>query len=301
MKKAVVVLLSLATFHVSPSFAVAIYKDQVNPTGVPDVYQGNTCFCEAAAWADGVWWYNQYRPELVNTQVNNWFQTSQTLFNDLKTKIYDQKRGAQGVLLYINSKRPGDFSPAKDPNNRGQREIESTWSIQHFNWKQTRKKDPGSDIEAEARTSLGNQHKFSVLGTFLHENGKDSTDWLVPLKDGSQGLLGHSLAYAGRDPRPDNSSSHLFLAHGWGPSHEAGDNPVSVDYYDRYAITVAQPGVAGYHANHLQITDQNFFGSAGGLAPNANIDYAGVTTMGTLRDDHKGTSKNKRFAVFLRT
>src|SRR5207249_2093790 len=98
-----------------------------------------------------------------------------------------------------------------------------------------------------------------------------------------------SFGYAGRNyvaGTPDVTTQGIF-AHGWAPTHENDANPVSTSYYNSYNVTVAQPNIAGYHANQWRITDNTFFGSAGGLAQGTTIDYAGVNEVATLVDNKK--------------
>ncbi len=265
---------------------ITAWKDPANPTGIPDVYQGRTAHCAAATWADAIWWYNQHHAGLVNTQAEGWYKRSQDLFGALEKRIYDQRRGHQGVLLYIHEKRPQDFSVANDPARKKRRRIESTWGVQHHNWQGTRG-GGGTDLEAEAQASLTSDHKFTVLGVFLHETSDATNDFKVPLQGGKEGLWSHRMAYAGRDQDAAGALTHLRLSHGWGPDHKSEPAPVSSTYYDQYTVSVVETSIPKYHKNNLRITDAAFYGRAGGLAANAQIDYAAVTTMSTLRDDFK--------------
>lgn len=288
-------LASLSTILVSTVHADPIYKDINNPKGIPDVYQGNDAYCQAAAWADGIWWFDQYKDGLANTAEDGWYDSSQSLFKDLRDRIYggngQKARSYGGVLTYIDAKRPDDFKQG----GRG-KPITSNWKIEHYNWKELGRA-PAVDIEAKARESLNSDHKYTTLGVYLHEQGDAANDLKVPLENGNEGLWAHNFGYAGRQPDGNDitKTTDLFVAHGWEPSHENEAKPVQSAYYDEYSISIVDPEIAHYTNRLLRITDEDFFGSAGGLADDATIDYAVVANMSTLRDDGKGRYSYRYF------
>ncbi len=264
------------------------FKDDLNPTGVPDIDQvGDTC--AAAAWGNALWYMNQHKPKLgINTAAKPWAPEATKIYDTMNEYYYTKKRGDQAPIIHAFKTNKDDFTPATDKKYpKNQAPFESQWAVQNKFWKAFGKGN-GHDLLAEAQATLGTK-RIGLLSVYMHDKGKNFDDFKVPLAGNKEGIWSHSMVFSGQDLDKSNALTHLRLSNGWeGPGAKEANVAVKQGYYDKFTAQVSQPGHKGYHPNTLRITDgPGFLTKGGNLAKPEDIDYAQVWAVKELRTDFK--------------
>jgi len=288
--------------------AAITYKSDVALKGVPDLAQGDSAICSAAAWADAMWYYqNDFgKTGLVkHTNANNLAQAWEADGNALRDAIADRYYGKAvdgkreggsmvlGVLEYIAVQRPQDLKKA---TVKGREVTKLDW---HYSQSSPKK---ATDVEASIAAVMGAgadpRKKYSVAvldwygqlvanGPVARLNVLDAEGKAVE-RGGRATALSHELGIAGLD----SANGKFVVTNGHGNNAAANPNrPVHNSYYDQLTYTRGAAGADPFRVtdnglkNVLANLQQNVPGNAGARL----ASYAEVTAISTINADTPAT------------
>lgn len=270
-----------------PAGATVIYKNNTNPSGIPDLTQENvpgvpaqldSAICLAASAGDALWYFDhltiggvrKYSGLVAHTDATNsskdWGKDGYQLVSQLADRIYTKNQGGWGIHQYIYSKRGDkDVSETTRTYRRGAAEVKKT--VKEWNW--------NTDVYSDAQVTnkfikqaIDTPTQVGIAAAVWHEQGKPPG---TIMQSGRENI-GHHLLIAGRD----DQEKQLIVAHGWGDHWLDNANkttPVSNSYYDAYDYTIAD--------SLMRITDGDLIASVGGLA-GRTPDYAEIENVRML-------------------